>query len=208
MDDEQPSKEVAALGFPIEHKHKLCCLRQELLDSFVESRYMMFIKYAAFHLQQLSHKNKTENNADKKTDNTENKEQTDNESTNQTKDNSQESQLEADEAKKLVESITASSEGGVSEKKELEESTKEIVKTAALAVGSLKDTEFDIRFNPDVYSPGIRHCEQGSPPLNKQRQLVRDAAEFLVTVQIPSFVSIFFFLLSQYTVLHWFNWFK
>ena len=41
------------LGFPIVHKHKLACLRQELIDAFVESRYMMFIKYAAVQLQQL-----------------------------------------------------------------------------------------------------------------------------------------------------------
>merc|ERR1711981_570286 len=47
------SKEARALGFPIVHKHKLSCLRQELIDAFVESRYMMFIKYAAVQLQQL-----------------------------------------------------------------------------------------------------------------------------------------------------------
>ena len=40
------SKEAQALGFPIEHKHKLSCLRQELIDAFVESRY--FFK---FHLR-------------------------------------------------------------------------------------------------------------------------------------------------------------
>ena len=44
---------VIPLGFPIVHKHKLACLRQELIDAFVESRYMMFIKYAAVQLQQL-----------------------------------------------------------------------------------------------------------------------------------------------------------
>lgn len=70
----------------------------------------------------------------------------------------------------------------------MEESTKKIVKTACLAVGSLKDAEFDIKFNPDVYSPGIRHCENLDPPIIKQRQLVNDAAEFLLTVQIPTFV--------------------
>jgi hypothetical protein len=63
------------------------------------------------------------------------------------------------------------------------------VKTAAVAVGSLKDTEFDIRFNPDVYSPGIKHCDHLDPPIKSQRQLVKDAAEFLLTVQIPTFVS-------------------
>lgn len=71
----------------------------------------------------------------------------------------------------------------------VEESTKNIVKTASMAVGSLKDTEFDIRFNPDVYSPGIKHCDDVDPPIAKQRQLVKDAAEFLLNVQIPTFVS-------------------
>lgn len=47
------SKEAEALGLPIVHKHKLSCLRQELIDAFVESRYMMFIKYAAVQLQKL-----------------------------------------------------------------------------------------------------------------------------------------------------------
>lgn len=36
VEGEELSKDVQALGFPIEHKHKLCCLRQELIDSFVE----------------------------------------------------------------------------------------------------------------------------------------------------------------------------
>jgi protein TIF31 len=48
------SKEAQALGFPIEHRHKLSCLGQELIDAFVESRYMMFIKCAAVQLQQLT----------------------------------------------------------------------------------------------------------------------------------------------------------
>lgn len=74
----------------------------------------------------------------------------------------------------------------------VEESTKNIVKTACAAVGSLKESEFDIRFNPDVYSPGIRHCEEKDAPLSKQKQLVKDAAEFLLTVQIPTFVSLHF----------------
>ena len=45
---------INILGFPVEHRHKLSCLRQELIDAFVESRYMMFIKCAAVQLQQLT----------------------------------------------------------------------------------------------------------------------------------------------------------
>ena len=59
------------------------------------------------------------------------------------------SKLEEEEAKKIVESLTDSITSG--EKKDIEESTKDIVKKAALAVNSLKETEFDIRFNPDVF---------------------------------------------------------
>ena len=42
-----------ANGFPREFPHKLASLRQELVDAFVEARYLMFIKIAAFHLQRL-----------------------------------------------------------------------------------------------------------------------------------------------------------
>jgi len=165
------SKEAQALGFPIEHKHKLSCLRQELIDAFVESRYMMFIKYAAVQLQQLGLKKQIEpikKEENKKDDGTE-----------------KESEMEEDEAKRIVESMTDSITCG--EKKEVEDSTKQIVKKAALAVGSLKETEFDIRFNPDVFSPGVVHPKD-NVNFKKECQLVQDAADFLITVQIPAFI--------------------
>lgn len=72
----------------------------------------------------------------------------------------------------------------------MEESTKEIVRSAAAAVGSLRDAEFDVRFNPDVFSPGVKHPDLNGSDLKKQRQLVKDAADFLLTVQLPTFVSL------------------
>lgn len=54
MEGVELSKEARALGFPIEHKHKLACLRQELIDSFVEARYVQFIQHVALNLQQLT----------------------------------------------------------------------------------------------------------------------------------------------------------
>ncbi|XP_076264520.1 clustered mitochondria protein homolog isoform X1 [Rhynchophorus ferrugineus] len=217
LEGEELSKEVKALGFPIEHKHKLCCLRQELIDSFVDSRYMMFIKYAAYHLQQLNLKktgDKALNKAieltpevkteDTKKDNKETeKEITKDEDKEKDESEEKKNQIEEDEAKKIVESITDGTKLECMLKLieyksykvitfrifvTVEESTKNIVKTASIAVGSLKDTEFDIRFNPDVYSPGIKHSESLDPPLSKQKQLVKDAAEFLLTVQIPTFI--------------------
>jgi len=165
------SKEAQALGFPIEHKHKLSCLRQELIDAFVESRYMMFIKYAAVQLQQLGLKKQSE-----PLKQVENKKEEGAE---------KESDMEEDEAKRIVESMADSITSG--EKKEVEDSTKQIVKKAALAVGSLKETEFDIRFNPDVFSPGVIHPKENLN-FKKECQLVQDAADFLITVQIPAFI--------------------
>lgn len=71
----------------------------------------------------------------------------------------------------------------------MEDSTKEIVRKAAAAVGSLRETEFDVKFNPDVFSPGVKHPDPNGPALKKQKQLVEDAADFLLTVQLPTFVS-------------------
>lgn len=129
--DEELSKEVKQLGFPIEHKHKLCCLRQELIDSFVDARYMMFIKYAAFHLQHLNMKKDEANKDLKKIEEDPNKniadkeENAENKVSNEEKEATKEevkqenekseenstekkenSQLETEEAKKIVESIT------------------------------------------------------------------------------------------------------
>lgn len=104
--DEELSKDIKALGFPIEHKHKLCCLRQELLDSFVDSRYMMFIKYAAYHLQQLNLKSKEEtlnNVQDKAIKNEE--EKSDNKQNGEDNKNTDNRQIETEEAKRIVESI-------------------------------------------------------------------------------------------------------
>jgi len=39
-----------------------------------------------------------------------------------------------------------------------EESTRAVVRTAARAVRSLSDTEFDISFNPDVYQDHVNHA--------------------------------------------------
>lgn len=205
LSNDEYSKEVKALGFPRAHRHKLFCLRQELIDAFFEARYMMFIKLAAFHLQQLSLQKSSSakpsaNSSGTATKAIEEGEESNNEEkvrANETKHTADDNSVVAaatlpasieaasegtDEYKKIVESITSG------EKSEID-STKEIVRKAALAVGSLKDSEFDIRFNPDVYSESVKHSDVDAEKLKKERQLVKDAAEFVLTVQIPSFVS-------------------
>ena len=109
------SKEAKALGFPIVHKHKLCCLRQELIDAFVESRYMMFIKYAAVHLQQLGLKKQMD--AFQSPDSVEKKEtpaiKNEKEDENKVAEaETDKPKMEEEEAKKIVESLTDSITSG------------------------------------------------------------------------------------------------
>ncbi|XP_058118642.1 clustered mitochondria protein homolog [Anopheles ziemanni] len=214
--EEAIGKESQSMGFPIEHRHKLCCLRQELLEAFVENRYLMFMKHAALQLQQCVKKKQDQkaqaaqaaaaaaavkSSEEKKSPEPEGGEKAP--QTAEAADSSEKKEepvksgekapakpstvptvipkADSDEAKKLVESLISSEEKNES---------KELLKRACEAVGSLKEYEFDVRFNPDVYSPGIRHVDEpaGANSLRKQKQLVKDAAEFLVKHQIPSFV--------------------
>ncbi|KAL6728113.1 hypothetical protein Aduo_009918 [Ancylostoma duodenale] len=65
--------------------------------------------------------------------------------------------------------------------------TKEALSKAAEAVHSLRPDTFDVRFNPDCFSTTVKHAP--GEDLEKQRKLVVEAAEFLVTCQLPEFVS-------------------
>ncbi|VVC44929.1 Hypothetical protein CINCED_3A021244 [Cinara cedri] len=198
LDEDILSKEVKSLGFPIQHRHKLCCLRQELIDSFIETRYMMFIKYAAFHLQHLNLW-KNQKNTEGVNDNnsitikekinqtveeeSKNGVEISNIKESENKDNEKTSEDSLETKKKIVETITESVV-----KDSDDNSTKEVVKKAAQKVGSLKETEFDIRFNPDVFSPGVKHFNSESDQFKLEKQLVVDAAEYLLLSQIPLFI--------------------
>uniref|UniRef100_A0AAY4D0A5 Clustered mitochondria protein homolog n=1 Tax=Denticeps clupeoides TaxID=299321 RepID=A0AAY4D0A5_9TELE len=85
------------------------------------------------------------------------------------------------QAKELAESLAA--EDGSDPK------SREVVLNACKAVGSISNTSFDIRFNPDIYSPGVRFPEDCAEDIQKQKQLLKDGAAFLVSCQIPSLVK-------------------
>uniref|UniRef100_A0A3B3VU54 Clustered mitochondria homolog n=1 Tax=Poecilia latipinna TaxID=48699 RepID=A0A3B3VU54_9TELE len=53
-------------------------------------------------------------------------------------------------------------------------------------VGSMSDSHFDIRFNPDVCFPGVRFPSECLPDVQKQRRLLWEAAAFLLSNQIPA----------------------
>ncbi|CAL4122447.1 unnamed protein product [Meganyctiphanes norvegica] len=187
LEDIELGKICKEKGFPIAHKHKLATLRQELVDAFVENRYMMFLKYAALHLQQLSSKKQEAAKIPETkqiTEKEDSKKQEDKENDKEDKEKEKDNKDIEEEDKKMVEKVTES----IASEKQVEENTKDIIRKAAAAVGSLKDADFDVRFNPDVFSPGVMHAEPQGPTLKKERQLVCDAAEFLISVQLPSLV--------------------
>lgn len=191
FEDEELSKTMTEMGFPRQFRHKLACLRQELIETFVETRYVAFVRHAAYQFQQLQLQRQNK----KADDQTESKKE-------ETKDmksiepkpltnghsetcdsEDKDEDIETDEAKKIVEALTAG------DGQTFEENSKDIVKKAAQAVGSLSDTEFSITFNPDVFQSHVKHAEPEGETFKKEKKLVKDAAEFLVLHQIPSLVN-------------------
>uniref|UniRef100_I3K7Q7 Clustered mitochondria protein homolog n=1 Tax=Oreochromis niloticus TaxID=8128 RepID=I3K7Q7_ORENI len=63
------------------------------------------------------------------------------------------------------------------------------VRAACKDVGSVSDILFEMRFNPNVFSPGVAFPPGESTSTKLQERLLREAAAFITTHQIPAFVS-------------------
>lgn len=244
VDGEELPPESQRQGFPRQHRHRLACLRQELIEAFVEHRYLLFMKMAALQLmQQKANKdsNKTDTPAITETSETSTEGKADTTQTQSTAtDSSNTTEVSTDSANQTENATSAASQAETEENplksatngpldpaatqngecksplegKELEESipglaqakelaetlvaedgsgidpkSREVVLNACKAVGSISNTSFDIRFNPDIFSPGVRFPDDSTDDVQKQKQLLKDAAAFLVSCQIPSLVK-------------------
>ncbi|XP_070839589.1 clustered mitochondria protein homolog [Chaetodon trifascialis] len=69
---------------------------------------------------------------------------------------------------------------------DMEYQRRAVILNACQAVGSVSDSCFDIRFNPDVCSPGVRFPSECAEEVRRQRLLLGDAAAFLLSNQIPA----------------------
>ncbi|XP_054431866.1 clustered mitochondria protein homolog isoform X2 [Pteronotus mesoamericanus] len=180
---EQLPEECTRAGFPRNHRHKLCCLRQELVDAFVEHRYLLFMKLAALQLMQQK-ASKVENPT--------------------SLENGSPPSLESKSEDPLGPEAGSEEEGGsasgLAKVKELAETiasddgtadprSREVIRNACKAVGSISSTAFDVRFNPDIFSPGVRFPESCQEEVRDQKQLLKDAAAFLLSCQIPGLVK-------------------
>uniref|UniRef100_A0A674DUU2 Clustered mitochondria protein homolog n=1 Tax=Salmo trutta TaxID=8032 RepID=A0A674DUU2_SALTR len=167
VEGEELSPESVRQGFPRQHRHRLACLRQELIEAFVEHRYLLFMKMAALQLMQQK-----ANKESKMATLTENS---------------------SPELTWYIHKTPLSSFPDLTNPTltclHQDPKSREVVLNACKAVGSISNTSFDIRFNPDIFSPGVRFPEDSVDDIQKQKQLLKDAAAFLVSCQIPSLVK-------------------
>ncbi|XP_068994474.1 clustered mitochondria protein homolog [Embiotoca jacksoni] len=63
------------------------------------------------------------------------------------------------------------------------------VRAACKDVGSVSNIIFEMRFNPSVFSPGVSFPPGESTSTKLQERLLREAAAFIITHQIPAFVQ-------------------
>ncbi|CAB3979322.1 clustered mitochondria homolog, partial [Paramuricea clavata] len=167
-------------SYPSTYKTKLVTLRPELIESFIASRYVNFLRLVAKNVSIKSKENEEnkQNAIVKKEETTENGDTT---TTVISEDES--SKAEENDKEKIKEQQSGE-----------EKVSSEAVRSAAIAVGSLSETEFDVRFNPDAYNEEVRHAECESVGLPKDKQLTQDAASFLshpvLATLIKDFISL------------------
>ncbi|XP_054857131.1 clustered mitochondria protein homolog isoform X1 [Eublepharis macularius] len=187
MEGEEMPEECQKMGFPKQHRHKLCCLRQELVDAFVEHRYLLFMKLAALQLMQQKANKQEESsalleNGSGPTSPFPESRLEDGKKSPLEDGKVEDNAAELDQVKELTETI-ASDDGAVDPK------SREVIQNACKAVGSISNMSFDIRFNPDIFSPGVRFPDSSKDQIQDQKQLLKDAAAFLVSYQIPGLVK-------------------
>ncbi|XP_069817418.1 clustered mitochondria protein homolog [Dendropsophus ebraccatus] len=138
LKEDEVHKDCQNFGFPKPYHHRLCSLRPELMESFVQYKYAQFMKVIV----------DKSNNGDL---------------------------------------LQPEINGDASTKDDLRGA--DIVKEACREIGSVTDYIFDIRFNPDVYSPVVRFPDSQKQALEIQKRLLSEAASFLLRVQIPNFIK-------------------
>uniref|UniRef100_A0A671S2Y8 Si:ch211-166a6.5 n=1 Tax=Sinocyclocheilus anshuiensis TaxID=1608454 RepID=A0A671S2Y8_9TELE len=80
--------------------------------------------------------------------------------------------------------------GGVEEcMKSADSRNIDAVRKACKDVGSISDIIFEMRFNPNVYSPGVQFPSSDSDAVELQKRLLKEAASFIINDRIPEFMN-------------------
>ncbi|XP_017269380.1 clustered mitochondria protein homolog [Kryptolebias marmoratus] len=128
-----PENYKTTSGLPKSFPHRLCRLRPELLQAFIQHKHCQFTQHVREKL---------------------------------------------DENGGFEECATAN-----------DSRATEAVQAACKEVGSVSNIIFEMRFNPNVFSPGIHFPPSESATTALQERLLREAAAFIVTHQIPAFLQ-------------------
>ncbi|TNM89542.1 hypothetical protein fugu_003776 [Takifugu bimaculatus] len=131
--DGWPDNYHSEYGLPVGFVHKLCRLKPQLLQAFIQHKHCQF----SHHVREL---------------------------------------LEQDGGFEEC-AIACDSRG-----------TK-AVQAACKEVGSVSDIIFEMRFNTNVFSPGVFFPASESKSIKLQQRLLREAAAFIITRQIPAFLE-------------------
>uniref|UniRef100_A0A3Q0SQI9 Clustered mitochondria homolog n=1 Tax=Amphilophus citrinellus TaxID=61819 RepID=A0A3Q0SQI9_AMPCI len=165
---EEVPKECQSFGYPCHHHHSLASLRPELIEAFVQHRYEIFMKIVSHELSQLTEQDKAAERSEEPVCDS----------------NTGERAAAMDDIgqRKLI--VVISDCCFISDFVEIRRTN--VILKACRAVGSVSDSYFDIRFNPDVCSPGARFPAESLEEVQRQRRLLWEAAAFLLSHQIPA----------------------
>lgn len=180
------SEEEVKSSVPEPYKHKLCCLRPELIEGFIAFRYVLFLKLVAMHVSAAKQKEMQKKSEEKPLDEA-NGEQL--ECPYKNGMNNDDSKLE--EAVKQAEENLKSTDSSAEHTADASDISAEAIKSAAKAVGSICDSKFDVRFNPDICAPGIKHASSEEDALSTDKMLVQGASDFLAETVIIKMVEDF-----------------
>ncbi|TKR64462.1 hypothetical protein L596_024989 [Steinernema carpocapsae] len=141
-------------GYPRKFPHKLAALRHELVDAFIENRYLLYIKIAAT----LVNKMKGDLGLGAKVDDAEAtavERMPGEDIVSKIKSKLDAVGLSAEDVAKMdpeaVAKVVGENKVAGETDQEASEAMKKILAEAAKAVGSIRKDDFEIRFNPDCY---------------------------------------------------------
>lgn len=174
--------------FPRPYKHKLCCLRPELIEGFVALRYVLFLKLVAMHVSAAKQKEMQNKNDEKPVDDVEGEKIECPYKNKQISEGNVEGGSKLEDAVKEAEESTSISSDNSTDAGDI---SSDAIKSASKAVGSISESEFDVRFNPDIYAPGIKHAPSEEAALSCDKLLVQDASDFLAETVIIKMVEDF-----------------
>ncbi|XP_046840986.1 clustered mitochondria protein homolog [Xenia sp. Carnegie-2017] len=168
--------------YPLKYKTKLVTLRPELIESFIATRYVNFLRLVAKNVsfKTKANEDKAQSSIDEKDFETMNDD-------NHNKDD------EGEKSKVVEEEKIEDKENSCKKPASEEKVSHGAGKNGTVTYESLNETgvEFDVQFNPDAYNENVRpaECENGRLP--KDKQLIQDVASFLSHAVIATLVKDF-----------------